>query len=242
MRAALGVILVILAQTGAAVADDLACVSTTFRFIGANDKVCVSVFDDPKVPGVACHISQARTGGVSGTLGLAEDPSRFSLACRQVGAGHDRSRHAPRPREGLFREHIHLLQAHARLPHRRPQAQYACLRRHQRQDHRRLARRTRCRRCRSCRGLPRARRRWIGVSLAPQEGFEPPTYRLTADCSTVELPRNSSRHERLSRAGRNHPLHAVELAKVLFIFEPIPLTLARMSGKRGRRATASRAT
>jgi CreA protein len=85
MRAALGVIFVILAQTGATVADDLACVSTTFRFIGANDKVCISVFDDPKVPGVACHISQARTGGVSGTLGLAEDPSRFSLACRQVG-------------------------------------------------------------------------------------------------------------------------------------------------------------
>src|SRR6476660_3099634 len=85
MRAALGVILVILAQTGAAVADDLACVSTTFRFIGANDKVCVSGFDDPKVPGVACHISQARTGGIKGGLGLAEDPSRFSIACRQIG-------------------------------------------------------------------------------------------------------------------------------------------------------------
>jgi CreA protein len=68
-----------------ALADDLACLSTTFRFIGANDKVCVSVFDDPKVPGVACHISQARTGGVKGMLGLAEDPSRFSIACRQVG-------------------------------------------------------------------------------------------------------------------------------------------------------------
>ena len=68
-----------------AIADDLACVSTTFRVIGANDKVCVSAFDDPKVPGVACHISQARTGGLSGTFGLAEDPSRFSIACRQVG-------------------------------------------------------------------------------------------------------------------------------------------------------------
>src|SRR5690242_995606 len=56
-------------------ADDLACVSTTFRLLGANDKVCVSAFDDPKVPGVACHISQARTGGVKGSLGLAEDPS-----------------------------------------------------------------------------------------------------------------------------------------------------------------------
>ncbi len=66
-------------------ADDIACVSTTFRLIGANDKVCISAFDDPKVPGVACHISQARTGGLKGSFGLAEDPSRFSIACRQVG-------------------------------------------------------------------------------------------------------------------------------------------------------------
>ena len=68
-----------------AYADDLPCVSTTFRFIGKNDRVCISAFDDPKVPGVACHVSQARTGGISGTIGLAEDPSRFSIACRQVG-------------------------------------------------------------------------------------------------------------------------------------------------------------
>lgn len=68
-----------------ALADDLPCVSTTFRFIGKNDRVCVSAFDDPKVPGVACHVSQARTGGIGGTIGLAEDPSRFSIACRQVG-------------------------------------------------------------------------------------------------------------------------------------------------------------
>jgi len=68
-----------------AYADDLSCVSTTFRLLGRNDKVCVSVFDDPKVPGVACHISQARTGGIGGSLGLSEDPSRFSIACRQVG-------------------------------------------------------------------------------------------------------------------------------------------------------------
>src|SRR5437870_2067734 len=66
-------------------ADDIGCLSTTFRILGANDKVCVSVFDDPKVSGVACHISQARTGGVKGSLGLAEDPSRFSIACRQIG-------------------------------------------------------------------------------------------------------------------------------------------------------------
>ena len=75
----------VLFVAAAARADDLPCVSTTFRFIGPNDKVCVSAFDDPKVAGVACHISQARTGGVKGGLGLAEDPSRFSIACRQVG-------------------------------------------------------------------------------------------------------------------------------------------------------------
>ena len=47
---------------------------TTFRFIGKNDRVCVSAFDDPKVPGVACYVSQARTGGISGTIGLARRP------------------------------------------------------------------------------------------------------------------------------------------------------------------------
>ena len=61
-------------------AEDLACLSTTFRFLGPNDKVCISAFDDPKVPGVACHVSQARTGGIKGAIGLAEDPSRFSIA------------------------------------------------------------------------------------------------------------------------------------------------------------------
>jgi len=77
--------LVATCANGTARADDLACVSTTFRLLGANDKVCVSAFDDPKVPGVTCYISQARTGGVKGSLGLAEDPSRFSISCRQVG-------------------------------------------------------------------------------------------------------------------------------------------------------------
>lgn len=77
--------LVFALDASAAHADDIACISTTFRLIGANDKVCISGFDDPKVPGVACHISQARTGGLKGSFGLAEDPSRFSIACRQVG-------------------------------------------------------------------------------------------------------------------------------------------------------------
>ena len=83
--AAAAVLMGMVGAAGNARAEDFACISTTFRIIGANDKVCVSAFDDPKVPGVACHISQARTGGLKGTFGLAEDPSRFSIACRQIG-------------------------------------------------------------------------------------------------------------------------------------------------------------
>jgi CreA protein len=74
-----------LVAPGSARADDLACVSTTFRMLSPSDKVCVSQFDDPKVPGVTCYISQARKGGWGQPLGLNEDPSNFSVSCRQVG-------------------------------------------------------------------------------------------------------------------------------------------------------------
>jgi CreA protein len=74
-----------LATTGLASAGDMACVSTTFRFTSPSDKVCVSDFDDPKVPGVTCFISQARKGGWGQPLGLNEDPSNFSVSCRQMG-------------------------------------------------------------------------------------------------------------------------------------------------------------
>lgn len=60
-------------------------VSTNFRWLGPNDKIVVDGFDDPKVQGVACHISRAQTGGVKGALGVAEDTSDASIACRQVG-------------------------------------------------------------------------------------------------------------------------------------------------------------
>lgn len=66
-------------------ADTVGCVTTAWKLIGANHKVCVEAFHDPRVPGVTCHVSQARTGGVAGSFGLAQDPSQFSLACRQTG-------------------------------------------------------------------------------------------------------------------------------------------------------------
>ena len=60
-------------------------VSTAFILIGANHKVIVEAYDDPKVNGVACYVSRAKTGGVMGAIGLAEDKSEASIACRQVG-------------------------------------------------------------------------------------------------------------------------------------------------------------
>ena len=80
---ALGTIFLLTASL--AHAEDIGCTSTTFRILGPNDKICVMAFDDPKIAGVSCHISQARTGGVKGGLGVAEDPSRFAIACRQTG-------------------------------------------------------------------------------------------------------------------------------------------------------------
>lgn len=65
-------------------AEELADVSTAFRWLGKNDRVVIEAYDDPKVSGVTCYVSRARTGGVKGTVGLAEDKSEASIACRQV--------------------------------------------------------------------------------------------------------------------------------------------------------------
>ncbi|OPG75229.1 hypothetical protein B1218_33040 [Pseudomonas ogarae] len=56
-----------------------------FKFVGPNDRIVVEAFDDPKVDGVTCYLSRAKTGGVKGGLGLAEDRAEASIACRQVG-------------------------------------------------------------------------------------------------------------------------------------------------------------
>jgi CreA protein len=60
-------------------------VSTRFHLLGPNDKIVVDGFDDPKVEGVACHMSRAQTGGLKGGVGVAEDTSDASIACRQIG-------------------------------------------------------------------------------------------------------------------------------------------------------------
>tara|TARA_R110001583_G_scaffold649_13_gene5909 strand:+ start:5853 stop:6329 length:477 start_codon:yes stop_codon:yes gene_type:complete len=78
----LGLIAVISATAHAEVVGE---VDTAFKLIGKNHKIVIEAFDDPKVAGVTCHLSRAQTGGISGSLGLAEDTSDASIACRQIG-------------------------------------------------------------------------------------------------------------------------------------------------------------
>lgn len=67
-----------------AFADEIGSVSTVFKMLGANHKIVIEAFDDPKIEGVSCWLSRPKTGGIKGSLGLAEDPSDGAIACRQV--------------------------------------------------------------------------------------------------------------------------------------------------------------
>jgi len=65
-------------------AEEIGSVNTNFHLTGS-DRVVVEAYDDPQVKGVTCYVSRARKGGIKGTLGIAEDPTEASIACRQVG-------------------------------------------------------------------------------------------------------------------------------------------------------------
>ena len=66
-------------------AEPVGEVDTVFKLIGPDHKIVVDAWDDPKVGGVTCYVSRAKTGGLKGAVGLAEDKSEASIACRQVG-------------------------------------------------------------------------------------------------------------------------------------------------------------
>ena len=59
--------------------------STVWRPLTPDDKLVVQGIDDPAIEGVACHYTTPERGGISGTIGVAEEVSDISLACRQVG-------------------------------------------------------------------------------------------------------------------------------------------------------------
>ena len=66
-------------------AESIGEVDTVFKLLGPDHKIVVDAYDDPKVDGVTCYVSRAKTGGIKGGLGLAEDKAEASIACRQVG-------------------------------------------------------------------------------------------------------------------------------------------------------------
>jgi CreA protein len=66
-------------------AEEIGEVDTVFKLVGPDHKILVDVYDDPKVAGVACYVSRAKTGGMKGAVGVAEDLAEASIACRQVG-------------------------------------------------------------------------------------------------------------------------------------------------------------
>ncbi|WPC04418.1 CreA family protein [Pseudomonas benzenivorans] len=88
-------------------AEEIGEVSTVFKLLGPNDKIVVEAFDDPKVEGVTCYLSRAKTGGVKGGLGLAEDRAEASIACRQVGPVRFKSE--LKEGEEVFRERTSLV-------------------------------------------------------------------------------------------------------------------------------------
>ena len=73
------------ACAAAAHAEEIGEVDTVFKLIGPDHKIVVDAYDDPGVAGVTCYVSRAKTGGIKGGLGLAEDKSEASIACRQTG-------------------------------------------------------------------------------------------------------------------------------------------------------------
>ena len=85
VRGGAALLLTLLSIAAGHAAEAIGEVDTVFKFIGPDHKIVVDAYDDPKVNGVTCYVSRAKTGGIKGAVGLAEDTSDASIACRQVG-------------------------------------------------------------------------------------------------------------------------------------------------------------
>jgi CreA protein len=77
--------LMLLLTGSVARAEPIGEVDTVFKLIGPDHKIVVDAHEDPKVAGVTCYVSRAKTGGITGALGVAEDRSEASIDCKQVG-------------------------------------------------------------------------------------------------------------------------------------------------------------
>ena len=95
------------ALCAAAFAEPIGEVDTVFKLLGPDHKIVVDAHDDPKVEGVTCYVSRAKTGGIMGAVGLAEDKAEASIACRQVGP--IRFKEPLKRQEDMFTERISLV-------------------------------------------------------------------------------------------------------------------------------------
>jgi len=99
--------LVLLALPLSGGAESIGEVDTVFKWIGPDHKIVVDAYDDPEVAGVTCYVSRAKTGGIKGAVGLAEDRAEASIACLQSGPI---SFAKPIPRQDeMFSERISLI-------------------------------------------------------------------------------------------------------------------------------------
>lgn len=94
---------------GLAQAEQLGSVDTAFKLIGPDHKIVVEAYDDPKVAGVSCYVSRAKTGGVKGALRLAEDRAEASISCVQTGPIHFQAGKPLPQQEEIFNERMSIL-------------------------------------------------------------------------------------------------------------------------------------
>lgn len=86
MKKILIIALYLLGLTSTLFAEEVGSVSTEFKLLGANHKIVIESFDDPKVIGVSCFVARAKTGGITGSIGIAEDPSEMSISCEKTSS------------------------------------------------------------------------------------------------------------------------------------------------------------
>ena len=96
-----------LAYVSNSLAEEIGSVDTKFKLLSPDDSIKVAAVEDPDIEGVVCYLSRAQKGGYSGALGLAEDTSDASIACRQVGPISITGR--LEPGESVFRERRSLI-------------------------------------------------------------------------------------------------------------------------------------
>ncbi|MCZ2497426.1 hypothetical protein GN316_11705 [Xylophilus sp. Kf1] len=92
-----------------AAAETIGEVDTVFKLIGPDHKIVVDAYDDPKVQGITCYVSRAKTGGIKGAVGLAEDKAEAAIACRQTGPVSFVAGKRLPPQEEMFNERISLV-------------------------------------------------------------------------------------------------------------------------------------